>query len=57
VKVHFNRFHPKYDMWVDLNDREHVAEIGKHSKAYGIGKRRSKFVVKLNELILGTRAP
>ena len=31
-----------------------MAEIGKYSKAYGIGKRRSKFVVKLNELILGT---
>lgn len=53
MKVHFNKYHPKYDLWVELTDRERVAEIGKYSKAYGIGKRRSKFVVKLNELILG----
>lgn len=53
VKVHFNNFHSKYDMWVDLNDKTRVAEIGKHSKGFGIGRRRSKFAVKLNELILG----
>jgi hypothetical protein len=53
VKVHFNKFHPKYDAWVDLNNKDRVAEIGKYSKAFGLGKRRSKISVKLNELILG----
>jgi hypothetical protein len=34
MKVHFNKYHPKYDLWVELTDRERVAEIGKYSKAY-----------------------
>jgi hypothetical protein len=25
VKVRFNKYHPKYDMWALLTDREHVA--------------------------------
>lgn len=56
MRVHFAKYHPKYDMWVDITDKDRVAEVGKHSKGYGIGKRRSKFVVQLNELILGRMA-
>lgn len=40
-------------MWVELTDKERVAEVGRYSKAFGVGKKRSNLVVKLNEMILG----
>ncbi len=40
VKVHFFNYHPKYDRWVDPTTE--LAIIGAKSKAYGIGKSRSK---------------
>lgn len=42
VKVHFFNYHSKYDMYVNLYDNKQVAIIGSRSKAYGIGKKRSK---------------
>lgn len=55
VRVHFEKYHPKYDCWVDLKDKSRVSEIGKHSKAFGIGKRKSKLTPAITEMILGTR--
>ena len=40
VKVHYFNYHPKYDRWVD--PATEMAIIGAKSKAYGIGKNRSK---------------
>ena len=53
VKVHFTNYHPKYDIWVDLKDNNQVSVIGSRSKAYGIGKKKSKnYKSKLSEMIL-----
>lgn len=39
-------------MWVDLKDNNQVAVIGARSKAFGIGKKKSKNKSKLSEMIL-----
>ncbi len=36
VLIHYQGYHKKYDEWVDVEDRERVAEVGTYSKAYGI---------------------
>ena len=46
-------YHKKYDIWVDLRNNNEVAIIGSRSKAYGMGKIRSKGSKgKLSELAL-----
>lgn len=51
VRVHFFNYNKKYDMWVDLCDNNQVAIIGSRSRAYGMGKNRSKsYRAKLSEL-------
>lgn len=46
VRVHFFNYHKKYDIVVNLKDNNQVAIIGSRSKAYGIGKKRSKMLNK-----------
>ena len=42
VKVHYFNYHSKYDRWIDPNNPSDIDIIGARSKAYGIGKSRSK---------------
>lgn len=42
IKVHFVNFHAKFDIWVDLDNKDQVAAIGTYSKGYGSGKKRNK---------------
>jgi hypothetical protein len=42
VKVHFFNYHKKYDIWVNLKDKNEVAAIGEKSNAHGIGNRKRK---------------
>ena len=52
AKVHFFNYHAKYDIWVDLNNREQVAPVGTHSKAHGSGKKRGKQITQISAEIL-----
>jgi hypothetical protein len=51
--VHFFNYHKKYDCVIDLKDNNQAAIIGSRSKAFGMGKKRSKTVNKatLSEII------
>lgn len=53
VIVHFFNYHKKYDCVVDLKDNNQTAIIGSRSKAFGMGKKRSKALTKasLSEII------
>lgn len=53
VRVHFFNYHKKYDIEVDLKDNNQVAIIGSRSKAFGIGKKRSKLLskTKISEIL------
>ena len=39
VKIHFFNYHPKHDEWISSTSSK-IAEIGSHTKAYGIGKTK-----------------
>jgi hypothetical protein len=39
VKIHYRDFHKKYDEWVPINSNR-IAEVGAHSKGFGIGRKK-----------------
>ena len=41
IKIHYWNYHIKHDEWIKT-DSDHIAEIGYHTKAYGVGKTRKK---------------
>lgn len=55
--MHYFNYHSKYDRWIDPNNPNDIDIIGARSKAYGIGKSRSKKKAKtltLSELTKST---
>lgn len=56
--MHYFNYHSKYDRWIDPNNPNDIDIIGARSKAYGIGKSRSKRKAKtltLSELTKSTK--
>ena len=47
--IHFTGYHKKFDFWVNLEDKNLVAEVGTYSKAFGQVSCQIEFILIMNE--------